>query len=155
MGTGASLTNMNPVAYNGITQSDANAIVVPNPAVDLPPILRDSIVAPAGGDLVSGSLGAGSGIGADGGNLASFSLNGTTYNNGGTLSGTNRGSYDATTNSWTVSTTAGGKFVVDMDTSLYTYTPPASTAANYAESVGYTLRSSMVSGFGAASPHNT
>ncbi|MBP6188517.1 MAG: type I secretion C-terminal target domain-containing protein, partial [Azonexus sp.] len=140
MGTGASLTNMNPVAYNGITQSDANAIVVPNPAVDLPPILRDSIVAPAGGDLVSGSLGAGSGIGADGGNLASFSLNGTTYNNGGTLSGTNRGSYDATTNSWTVSTTAGGKFVVDMDTSLYTYTPPASTAANYAESVGYTLR---------------
>ena len=140
MGTGASLTNMNPVAYNGITQSNADAIVVPNPAVDLPPILRDSIVAPAGGDLVSGSLGAGSGIGADGGNLASFSLNGTTYNNGGTLSGTNRGSYDATTNSWTVSTTAGGKFVVDMDTSLYTYTPPASTAANYAESVGYTLR---------------
>ena len=140
MGTGASLANMNPVAHNGMTQTNSNAIVVPNPAVDLPPILRDSIVAPAGGDLVSGSLGAGSGIGADGGNLASFSLNGTTYSNGGTFSGTNRGTYDATTNSWTVSTTAGGKFVVDMDTSIYTYTPPASTAANYSESVGYTLR---------------
>ena len=140
MGVGATQANMNPVAYNGMTQTNTNAIVVANPAVDLPPILRDSIVAPAGGDLVSGSLGAGSGVGADGGNLATFVLNGSTYSNGGAVTGTNRGTYDAATNAWTVTTIAGGKFVVDMDTSLYTYTPPASTAANYSESVGYTLR---------------
>ena len=130
---------MDPIAYNGKTGSNANSIAVPD-STDLPPILRDSIVTPAGGDLISGSLGAGSGIGADGGNLASFILNGTTYSHGGALAGTNRGTYDAGTNAWTVTTTAGGKFVVDMDTSLYTYTPPASTAANYQESVGYTLR---------------
>ncbi|MFH1660823.1 MAG: Calx-beta domain-containing protein, partial [Pseudomonadota bacterium] len=139
MGTGATQSNMNPVAYDGINQVNTNAIVVANPAVDLPPILRDSIVMPTGGELVNGSLGAGSGIGADGGILASFVLNGTTYSSGGGVSGTNRGTYDAATNSWTVTTTAGGKFTVDMDDSQYTYTPPASTSAQYNESIGYTL----------------
>ncbi|MBI2277323.1 MAG: type I secretion C-terminal target domain-containing protein, partial [Dechloromonas sp.] len=138
MGTGATQSNMNPVAYNGVSGTDANAIVVAN-VTDLPPILRDSIIAPAGGDLLNGSLVAGSGIGADGGNLASFSLNGTTYSNGGAVSGTSRGTYDAATNAWTVATTAGGKFVVDMDNGQYTYTPPASTAAQYSEAIGYTL----------------
>ncbi|PKO37566.1 MAG: hypothetical protein CVU33_12485 [Betaproteobacteria bacterium HGW-Betaproteobacteria-6] len=139
MGTGASQANMDPVAYDGITGTDTQAIVVANVA-DLPPILRDSIVTPTSGDLISGSLGAGSGIGADGGYLDSFALNGTTYSSGGAFSGTNRGTYDAATNSWTVTTTAGGKFVVDMDTTAYTYTPPASTSAAYAEGIGYTLR---------------
>ncbi|WP_310491878.1 Calx-beta domain-containing protein [Dechloromonas sp.] len=140
MGTGATQVNMNPVAYDGINQVNTNAIVVANPAVDLPPILRDSIVMPTVGELVNGSLGAGSGIGADGGVLAAFVLNGTTYSSGGAVSGTNRGTYDAATNSWTVTSTAGGKFAVDMDNSQYTYTPPASTSTQYSESIAYTLR---------------
>ncbi|MBS1143247.1 MAG: hypothetical protein H6R14_653, partial [Proteobacteria bacterium] len=140
MGTGATQANMDPVAYDGINQVNTSAIVVANPAVDLPPILRDSIVMPAGGELVNGSLGAGSGIGADGGGLASFVLDGTTYSSGGAVSGTNRGTYDAATNSWTVTSTAGGKFAVDMDSSQYTYTPLASTATQYSESIAYTLR---------------
>jgi hypothetical protein len=139
MGTGATLSNMNPVAYNGLTGTDTNAIVVPQ-ASDLPPILRDSIVMPTGGELLNGSLGAGSGIGADGGKLQQFTLDGTTYNTGSaTPSGTNHGVYDATTNSWTVQTQKGGKFAVDMDTSAYTYTPPTAVPAS-PELIGYTLR---------------
>ena len=139
MGTGATLSNMNPVAYNGLTGTDTNAIVVPQ-ASDLPPILRDSIVMPTGGELLNGSLGAGSGIGADGGKLQQFTLDGTTYNTGSaTPSGTNHGVYDATTNSWTVQTQKGGKFAVDMDTSAYTYTPPTTVPAS-PELIGYTLR---------------
>ena len=139
MGTGATQANMNPVAYNGITHTNTNAIVVANPAVDLPPILRDSIVGPAAGDLVSGVLGAGSGFGADGGHLASFALNGTTYFSDGTLSGSSRGSFDSNTHVWTVSTLAGGKFVMDMDTSQYTFVPPATISTQYNESIGYAL----------------
>jgi T1SS-143 domain-containing protein len=139
MGTGATTANMDPVAYNGTTATDTGSVVVANIA-DLPPILRDSIVVPAGGDLTQGSLGAGSALGADGGDMASFSLDGTTYSNGGVVTGTNRGTYNATTNTWTVQTVSGGKLVVDMDNGQYTYTPVATTATTYNESVGYTLR---------------
>jgi Mg-chelatase subunit ChlD len=144
--TSASFTQyMDPIAYNGITDTDLNSIPVPTTA-DLPPILRDSIIPASAGNLVDGSLGAGSGMGADGGTLDSFTLNGTTYFSGGAVSGTKRGDFDASTNSWTVTTTgsvtvpSGGKFVVDMDTSVYTYTPPLTSATDYTESIGYTLR---------------
>jgi len=139
MGTGASTANMNPVAYNGTTSTDTDSVVVSNIA-DLPPILRDSIVVPTGGDLTQGTLGLGSALGADGGNMASFSVDGSTYSNGGAVSGTNRGTFDAATNTWTVQTVSGGKLVVDMDNGQYTYTPVATTSTTYNESVGYTLR---------------
>ncbi|MCZ4305055.1 VCBS domain-containing protein, partial [Zoogloeaceae bacterium G21618-S1] len=138
MGTGATLSNMNPVAYDGTTGTNTNAIVVSN-INDLPPILRDSIVAPTDGDLTSGTLGAGSALGADGGAMASITLDGTTYNDGGAVSGTNRGVYNAGTNSWTVQTLSGGKFVVDMDNGQYEYTPTAKASAAFNEVVGYTL----------------
>ncbi|MEK8047164.1 type I secretion C-terminal target domain-containing protein, partial [Ideonella margarita] len=140
MGTGATQANMDPVAYNGITKTDTNSIVVSD-INQLPPILRDSIVTPAGGALTDGTLGAGSGIGADGGHLANFTLNGTTYayGSGTPTGGTNRGTYDAATNTWTVNTLAGGKFVVDMDDGKYTYTAPPTTTTAYNEAIGYTL----------------
>ncbi len=139
MGTGATQAAMDPVAYNGINAVNTNAIIVAD-VTQLPPILRDSIVTPTGGEIVNGSLGAGSGVGGDGGHLASFVLDGTTYFFGsGTPTGTNHGTYDAVENAWTVSTNAGGKFVVDMDTSQYTYTPPVTTTAAFNEGIGYTL----------------
>ena len=139
MGTGATTANMDPVAYNGTNATDTGSVVVSN-IVDLPPILRDSIVLPTAGDLTQGTLGLGSALGADGGNMASVSVDGTTYSNGGVVSGTNRGTFDAATNTWTVQTLSGGKFVVDMDNGQYTYTPVATSATAYNESVGYTLR---------------
>ncbi|MBT0963986.1 beta strand repeat-containing protein, partial [Denitromonas iodatirespirans] len=130
--------NMNPIAYNGVTGTNTDSIVVAN-INDLPPILRDSIVTPTDGDLTSGTLGSGSALGADGGSMASITIDGTTYSDGGAVSGTNRGVYNAATNSWTVQTLSGGKFVVDMDNGQYEYTPTATASVAFNEVVGYTL----------------
>ncbi|TXH87488.1 MAG: type I secretion C-terminal target domain-containing protein, partial [Rhodoferax sp.] len=148
MGTGATQANLNTIAYNGIgTGSDTAGVVVAD-VNQLPPILRDSILAPTGGDIVTGGLGAGSGMGADGGYLTSIVINGTTYaydpaanagNGGITTTGTNRGTFDTTTNTMTISTVAGGKFVIDMDDGLYTYTPPVSTTTSFNESIGFAI----------------
>jgi Ca2+-binding RTX toxin-like protein len=40
----------------------------------------------------------------------------------------------------TISTVAGGKFVVDMDDGIYTYTPPVSTNSTFNESIGFSLQ---------------
>ena len=149
MGTGATQANLDPIAYNGIGAGANTAGVVVADITQLPPILRDSILTPTGGDIVSGGLGAGSGMGADGGYLRTVVINGTTYTydpaansgNGSVVAsgGTNRSTFDTTTNTLTISTVAGGKFVVDMDDGLYTYTPPVSTAATFNESVGFSI----------------
>ncbi|WP_138512688.1 retention module-containing protein [Rhodoferax bucti] len=145
MGTGATAANMDPIAYNGIGAGTNTTSTVVADVTQLPPILRDSILVPTGGDIVTGGLGAGSGMGADGGQLASVTVNGTTYayNSaaGGsiTTTGTNRGVFDTTENTMTITTTAGGKLVIDMDSGLYTYTPPVSTSATFNESIGFSL----------------
>ena len=146
MGTGATQANLDPIAYNGLGAGSNTAGVVVADITQLPPILRDSILTPSGGDIVTGGLGEGSGLGADGGFLRSVTIDGTTYtydpagNGTITTSGTNRGTFDTSTNTMTISTTAGGKFVVDMDNGLYTYTPPVSTSTTFNESIGFSLQ---------------
>ncbi|MDT7524180.1 type I secretion C-terminal target domain-containing protein [Rhodoferax sp. TBRC 17198] len=146
MGTGATQANLDPIAYNGLGAGNNTAGVVVADITQLPPILRDSILTPSGGDIVTGGLGEGSGLGADGGFLRSVTIDGTTYtydpagNGTITTSGTNRGTFDTSTNTMTISTTAGGKFVVDMDNGLYTYTPPVSTSTTFNESIGFSLQ---------------
>ncbi|MCB6184845.1 type I secretion C-terminal target domain-containing protein, partial [Leeia sp. TBRC 13508] len=148
MGTGASQANMNPIAYNGATSTNTSSVVVADIS-QLPPILRDSILTATSGSLTSsGTLGDGASIGADGGRMVSIVIDGTTYNYDGTSTGTVRGTYDSATHVWTIGTLAGGKvtstsnggkFIVDMDTGAYTYTPPVSTTANFTEAISYSL----------------
>ncbi len=144
MGTGATTGQMNPVAYDGVGKVDTSSVVVADIA-ELPPILRDSVGVNFGGNMLNGTLGSGSGIGADGGRIDSVEINGTTYGFGGTVSGTARGTYNAATNEWTISTlrngnvSAGGKIVIDMDDGSYTYTPPITTSP-FVENIGFTLR---------------
>jgi large repetitive protein len=84
-------------------------------------------------------------MGADGGHLASITVNGTTYaynpagNGSITTTGTNRGVFDTADNTMTITTVAGGKLVIDMDDGLYTYTPPVSTSSTFNESIGFSL----------------
>ncbi|HHV48937.1 MAG TPA: type I secretion C-terminal target domain-containing protein, partial [Rhodocyclaceae bacterium] len=144
MGSGATTGQMNPVAYDGVGKVDTSSVVVADIA-ELPPILRDSVGVNFGGNMLNGTLGSGSGIGADGGRIDSVEINGTTYGFGGTVSGTARGTYNAATNEWTISTlrngnvSAGGKIVIDMDDGSYTYTPPITTSP-FVENIGFTLR---------------
>jgi T1SS-143 domain-containing protein len=138
MGTGATMAQMNPIAYDGISKTDTNSVVVANVA-ELPPILRDSVGINFSGNMLDGTLGSGSGVGADGGRIDSVEINGTTYGFGGTISGTSHGTYNAATNAWTVSTSNGGKIVIDMNDGTYTYTPPI-TSSQLTETIGFTLR---------------
>ena len=123
MGNGVDRAPMDPVAYDGITKSDTNAVVVVNES-NLPPILRDTVNANLQGNFLNSSMGNGSGAGADGGELTSFAIDGTTYFINGSVSGTSQGSFDSGTKSWTLLTTAGGRLVIDMDSGDYRYTPP-------------------------------
>ena len=137
MGPDVAQSYMNPIAYDGAKKVDENATVVAR-IEDLPPILRDSINVNLDGNILNGTLGGGSGIGADGGRFDQFTLNGVAYNFGGVAGTGSRGVYDAATNTWIVTTLSGGKFVLDMDDGKYTYTPPITvTAMN--ETIGFTL----------------
>ena len=138
MGTGATLSAMNPVAYDGTTATNTNAIVVAD-INELPPILRDSIVIPTTGNITSGTLGAGSGLGADGGYMETLTIDGVEYAYDGSVIGTSAGTYNGTTHVWSIQTVDGGKFEVDMDTGDYDYTPSAASGVAYSEDIAYTL----------------
>jgi Ca2+-binding RTX toxin-like protein len=101
---------------------------------------------PVGGQLVSGGLiTAGGAVGADGGFIRSITVEGSTYtyNPAGTgsitVTGTDRGTFDTATNTETVTTLAGGKFVIDMDNGVYTYKAPPSIGASIVETMNYVV----------------
>jgi hypothetical protein len=52
--------------------------------------------------------------------------------------GTN-GTFDTATNQWTITTSNGGKIVVDMDDASYVYTPPGNITGAKVENIGFTL----------------
>jgi T1SS-143 domain-containing protein len=85
--------------------------------------------------------------GADGAYLYSVAVNGVTYTynpaNGGSVStsgGTSKGVFDTTTNSLTITTTLGGKFVVNLDSGEYVYTAPATVVSTTAENIAYIIK---------------
>jgi len=146
LGTGVSATYLNPIAYDGATNTEKNAQLVTNLA-DLSTALTATVPPATGGDLLAGSLiGSGQGIGADRGYVQSLTVDGTNYAYspaaGGSITviGTNRSTFDTVTNSLTVNTLNGGKFIVDMDDGSYTYTPPAVISGIKTEAMSYVLR---------------
>jgi hypothetical protein len=81
-----------------------------------------SIQQPVGGQLVSGGL-LGGAIGADGGgHIQSVVVDGHTFSFDlvtGTAPAQAGGTFNTTTKEWTITTVAGGTFVVDMDGGTY------------------------------------
>ena len=147
MGTGATQAALDPIAYDGLNNTNTSGIVVSDITL-LPPILRDSVVAPTTGNVIGGGLGASVGFGADGGFLQTLSVDGSVYafdptansgTGGVTVTGTNRGVFDTAGNTLTVTTLLGGKFVVDLDTGDYTYTAAPTITVAQQESISYTV----------------
>ncbi|OYT97790.1 MAG: hypothetical protein CFE49_00090 [Pseudomonas sp. PGPPP3] len=141
MGTGVDATALNPVAYDGVSHTNTNAIVV----TDLSG-LTATLVATAQATPLSGSLTEGGSFGADGGYIANITVGTTTYTynpaSGGSISfsgGPNNGVFNTSTNVLTVTTAAGGKIAVNMDDGTFVYTPPSTIGAAVNESIGYTL----------------
>jgi Ca2+-binding RTX toxin-like protein len=115
-----------------------------NSLAGLDAFLAGTISNPVGGSLVTGGIAAN--LGADGGFVKSILINGVTYtyNPAGTGSitvtgGTGSFVFDTAKNEITVTTTLGGKFVVDMDDGTYKYLAPGSVAGTLSEVMGFTM----------------
>ncbi len=145
IGTEISAAPLNPIAYNGGTGQNANAIVVTDFA-QLDAVLEGTLPEVVRGNLFTAG---GTNVGADGLFVKSLTVEGTTYSYtpgavgaGGTVvvaGGADRGSFDAATQTLTVTTAAGGRFIVDLDGGTYLYERPQTLALTINEVLNYVL----------------
>ncbi|MCF6207110.1 MAG: Ig-like domain-containing protein, partial [Sulfurovum sp.] len=144
LGTGANVTNIDPIAYDGTSATDKNGILVENES-DLPPVLRDSVIDATGGTIVGGGISDSIGFGGDGGDIYTITLDGSTYtydaqNNIVTQTGaTNTYSYDPTTHILSIETNLNGKFEINVDTGDYQYTASGDQTTRETESIDFTV----------------
>ena len=140
LGTGVTTANMDPVAYNGVTNTNQNSTVVADLST-LPAALAATVTNSASGSISTGTSGTGS-FGADGGYLSQLIYGTHTYNfNGSTLTVVETGSaihsFNTTTHVLTL-TTAAGTYVIDLDDGNYTFTTTATITVPQ-EIFNYTL----------------
>jgi len=134
---------LDPIAYDGQSSANIGGTIVSS-FDDLDDVLDGTVINPVGGQLVKGVLLIDS-VGADGGYVKSIIIDGVTYTldyNANTISvsgGANNSTYDASNFILTVSTTAGGQFVVDLDGGEYNYTAPDSIDESIVERMDFAL----------------
>ncbi len=137
LGTGVTVANMSPVAYDGINDQERDAISVTDMST-LSATLTSLVQS-----TVSGSIMTTGGFGADGGYLSALDYGNNTFSfdGQGTLvrsgSGTTAYTFDSATHVLSLKT-AGGNFVIDMDTGIYSFLSSVGTAVTE-EVFGYTM----------------
>ena len=144
LGTGVSNANLNPLAYDGSTHTDTNAVVVTDLS-QLNSVLAGTVIAPT----VTGTLLEGGSFGADGGFIKSITVDGATYtydpkaSNGAgglTFTGTvNHGTFNTVDNTLTIATNSGANLVINLDTGAYSYTPQTVAATPFNETIGFVV----------------
>jgi VCBS repeat-containing protein len=145
LGSGVSNANLDPLAYDGISHTNTNAVVVTD-LNQLNSVLSGTVVgAPVTGSL----LGEGGTFGADGGFIKSIVIDGTTYtydpkalSGQGSLTpsgGTNHGTFNTVNNTLSIATNNGGTLLINLDTGDYTYTSQKTTAVVITENIGFTV----------------
>ncbi|PSS50728.1 retention module-containing protein [Pseudomonas sp. BBP2017] len=139
LGNGVNASNLDPLAYDGRTHTDTNAVVVTDLNA-LNQVLSGTVQgAPITGSLMNGGI-----FGADGGFIKALLVDGTTYTydpkgqGSYSASGVDRGSFDTATNTFNIKTIKGGTLLVDMDTGEFTYTPPKDSGTTLAENISFT-----------------
>ena len=147
MGSGVTQSALDPIAFDGTVEpngADMNAIVVTDFSQLTQTLVNTVLAQPISGQLLNGGMPATTG--ADGGWVKSIAVNGVTYSydrNTDTQSvsgGTSTGSFNQTTNEWTITLAAGALLKVDMDTGAYTYTPPTTIPpSGVTAAFGYTV----------------
>ncbi|MFI8747803.1 beta strand repeat-containing protein [Pseudomonas sp. NPDC077186] len=128
---------LDPIAYDGTTASNANAIAV-NDFADLESVL----VQTAQSTPISGSLTDGvNGFGADGGRVKSVVVNGVTYTFNVGPNPTITGSDGSTVNGMMLSLAlaAGAMLTVNMASGEYTYVSAANVGSGMSQQVGFVL----------------
>ncbi|MVV49400.1 type I secretion C-terminal target domain-containing protein, partial [Pseudomonas sp. PB120] len=141
LGSGVSSANLNPLAYDGSTHTNTNAVIVTDPT-QLNSVLSGTVAgAPVTGTLLEGGT-----FGADGGFIKSITVDGTTYTydpkGTGSLTasgGANHGTFNTVNNSLSIATDNKGTLVVNLDTGEYTYTSQKATAVTLTENIGFTV----------------
>ncbi|WP_213937168.1 retention module-containing protein [Pseudomonas sp. dw_612] len=143
LGSGVSNANLDPLAYDGSTHTNTNAVVVTD-LNQLNSVLSGTVQ----GAPVTGTLLEGGSFGADGGFIKTLVVDGTTYtydprgnsNQGAlTFSGTNHGTFNTVNNTLSIATNNSGTLVVNLDTGEYTYTSQKTTAVVITENIGFTV----------------
>ncbi len=146
LGPNVFASNLDPLAYNGNTGTDTNAVIVTNLA-QLDSVLAGTVQ----GTPVTGTLlGEGGSFGADGGFIKSIVVDGITYtydpkalNNQGSVTatgvGTVTGIFNTANNTLSVSTTKGGTLLVNLDTGEFTYTSQTVSTTQKVENFTYTV----------------
>ncbi|MGB8042766.1 MAG: M10 family metallopeptidase C-terminal domain-containing protein, partial [Pseudolabrys sp.] len=146
MGSTASQSALNPIAYDGRgAGTNTNGVVVTDLSQLINTLVATVNASPVSGTLVDGGIGAT--FGADGGHFQALVVNGTTY----TLNGSSiivsggpdhqAAPFDTVNGVLTVNTNAGGNITFDMqgaNVGHYTYTPSASAPAT-TEVFNYTV----------------
>ncbi|VVN42897.1 retention module-containing protein [Pseudomonas fluorescens] len=145
LGKGVSNDSLDPLAYDGSTGTNTNAVIVKDLG-QLNSVLSGTVV----GVPVTGSLlGEGGTFGADGGFIKSITVDGTTYtynpkgnDHQGSLSfsgGANHGSFNTANNTLSIATDNKGTLLVNLDTGEYSYTSQKTTAVVLTENIGFTV----------------
>ncbi|WP_156322314.1 S-layer family protein, partial [Pseudomonas sp. P1.8] len=143
LGSGVSNANLDPLAYDGSSHTDTNAVLVTD-LNQLNSVLSGTVI----GAPVTGTLMEGGTFGADGGFIKSVVVDGITYtydpkgnNNQGSLTAssvTNHGTFNTVNNSISIATSNGGTLVVNLDTGEYSYTSQKTTSTVITENIGFT-----------------
>ena len=134
LGSGVNESNLNPIAYNGLTETDATATIVDDLS-DLDNVLSDTVVPVVTGNIFSDpSSSVETGFGADGGHVEYVTLDvmvgGTattvrfTYNKASdeiTNTSTGNDALDVIPGSTLTVTTKDGVFILDMLDGAYKY----------------------------------
>jgi VCBS repeat-containing protein len=145
LGSGVSNANLDPLAYDGISHTNTNAVVVTD-LNQLNSVLSGTVQgAPVTGSL----LGEGGTFGADGGFIKSIVVDGTTYtydpkalSGQGSLTpsgGINHGTFNTANNTLSIATNNGGTLLINLDSGDYTYTSQKTTAVVITENIGFTV----------------
>ena len=144
LGSGVSNAYLDPLAYDGSTHTNTNAVVVTD-LNQLNSVLSGTVMgAPVTGTLLEGGT-----FGADGGFIKTLVVDGTTYtydpkgnSNQGALNfsgGANHGTFNTVNNTLSIATNNGGTLVVNLDTGEYNYTSQKTTSVVITENIGFTL----------------
>jgi uncharacterized protein YegL len=150
MGTGVTQAALDPLAFNGQTNTNTGSIVVTDLS-QLTATLVGTVGNASGSLLTDGILP--SNFGADGGYVKSITIpilgldETYTYDPSGggsvlfstTTAGINHGAFNGVDNTETVTLASGGVLVIDMDDGTFTYTGPASPPPLLTETINFVL----------------
>jgi Ca2+-binding RTX toxin-like protein len=131
IGSGVTRAQLDPIAFDGATNSNLNAVVVTDLS-QLSATLTGTVIGTSGNLLTDGVL-PGT-FGADGGYVRSVTVDGTTYvydanANAVTASGPNHGSFDAATHELTITLVSGGSLSINMVDGTFTFVAPSGPSA--------------------------